>query len=179
MNRIQPTQALLYGLGGMVALLLLANISIWRQGWEVYGRYQQQQPKLERLQHWEPLYQQQEVQLRRLNQVVASSQGPRQDLRDPIAFLNYLEMAAQEEEVKLIVLPQETRSTVSGYRLAEARCKVQGSLAHILNLLYRLEQVERAGVITYLQLERETYRQRSQRKAYLSAEFRIKRIITP
>lgn len=170
---IQRPQIALIGL----SILLLASIFHgFSQGKKLYSslnEWAQIRPLWQRLEAAPQLITDYQQQL----QEKESSVPPA--LNDPLELVQYLESQSKDQNLRLLRLPKAILKTEASTQIQESSFSLEGSLPAILQLVYRIEQVDRLGQITTLHLACKRQKRARSKQRILLAHLNLQQTLSP
>lgn len=143
------------------------------QNWQMAQRAQERRQQAERVGY---VIEQQQKQLGSLKDQAEQLQAQGLQLNDQVAFSNYLERVCKEANVQIISLPLSQIEQIDGYKLSEERFSLKGSLSALLKVMYRLENKDRIGTLTYSRFEKKTIRRKGKEEHLLLVDLVLKRL---
>ena len=90
----------------------------------------------------------------------------------------YAERLCRAYRLSITGLPQEEKQQLEGYEISEEKLSVEGSLSNILQLIYRIEYLDKVASISGATLERKTIRQKGKPRHLLLAHLGLRRLNT-
>ena len=164
-------------LGGI--LLLLAGIGLFSLAnsfLSEYNTYQLLRNRGKSIDQADAILRDQSLQQKRLKLQLRSMQSDRINLSGHLDLVQYLEKLSQENQLRILALPQELLEAVSGYTLLTERFRLEGKLHDLLRAIYQLEQSDRVGSIVACSFSLERILLQGKPQSMLVADLTLKRI---
>lgn len=169
MKKIQPYLKIL--VPGLAVMLILWSVPVTKSAWREVTRGNELQSGFDSARAVTLILDQQQETLATLGELAKIN-----DLNAGTKnFSQYLETICTRYSVKILSLPGDISSPPKNNQAITTNFSLQGSFRDIVQVLYHLEVVDRAGKITHLRWFREKIFLKGKREEFLVAQVEMKR----
>lgn len=160
-------------------LLLLMGVWVFSLCSGLFQAYQQDKllsTQLNRLENASSILAQQQVQIHRINELEQGLRSRRINMDQPSVFLKYVDSLAQTLSLNILDFPHEKKVSIQSYEIIESKIKLEGNYKSLIKFIHQIELLDRVGVITQLDLQREDMRVEGKSQSYLITDLTLQRL---